>query len=67
MMSNQDKYLSKFRSIFTKSLGVLKVVLETRKNGTDYFHNYFNTHKDSMKSYGLVSDPLSISVTTRLE
>ena len=38
------------------------MVLETRKNRIDYIHNYFNTHKNNMKSSGLVSDLLSISV-----
>ena len=36
------------QGIFTKRLGN-KVVLETRKNGIDCFHNYFNTHKNNMK------------------
>ena len=55
MMSKRDKYLRKFRK--TKSSDVEyfykkfrnKVVLETRKNRIDYFHNYVNTHKNSME------------------
>ena len=55
MMSKRDKYFRKFRK--TKSCDVEylykkfrnKVVLETRKNRIDYFHNYFNTHKNNMK------------------
>ena len=55
MMSKQDKYLSKFRKTKSCDAEYLykkfwnKLVLERRKNGIDYFHNYFNIHKNNMK------------------
>ena len=57
MMAKRDKYLSKFHKTHNLDTEYLykklrnKVVFETRESRNDYYNNYFNTHKNSIKKH----------------